>query len=140
MKRVTFSIPWPLTGDKMREVLLFAFQTTLISYLGFFLLENIKPGFVTGYMELNTWLWAAIITGVMSVSWPYVVPEAKQKKAALNWRDFAWIAVLGLGTVAVMWYKLGSLGTVGKIIAGLSGLVVVSLSLLVWYDRDEPGE
>lgn len=138
MKRVTFSIPWPLNGVETREVLAFAFQTSLVSYLGFFLIENIKPGFVTGYMDLNWWLWAAIITGIFSAIWPYVVPEAQQAKTQPRWRDVVWMVLLALGTVAVMWYKLGSLGTIGKVIAGLSGAVVLCLSLLVWYDRDEP--
>ncbi len=138
MRRITFSIPWPLSGLETRDVLSFAFQTALVSYLGYFLIENIKPGFVTGYMDLNWWLWAAIVTGVVSAIWPYVVPEAQMPKTKPVWRDYFWITLLALGTVAVMWYKLESLGTIGKVIAGLSGAVVFSMSLLVWYDRDEP--
>lgn len=140
MKRLTFSIPWPLTGVEMREVFAFAFQTALVTYLGFFLIENIKPGFVSGYMDLNWWLWAAIISGVISAIWPHIVPEAKNKPVKLTWRGYIWLGLLAVGTVAVMWYKLSSLGTIGKIIALLSGGIVFSLSLLVWYDRDEADE
>ncbi len=140
MRRITVSFPWPLTGVETREVLSFAFQTSLVSYLGFFLIENIKPGFVTGYMDLNWWLWAAIITGVVSAVWPYVVPEAKREPVKIGWREYVWLGLIAAGTVAVMWYKLGSLGTIGKVIAGLSGAVVFSLALLVYYDRDEQSE
>jgi uncharacterized membrane protein len=137
MRRVTFSVPWPLTGIETRDVLSFAFQTALVSYLGFFLIENIKPGSVTGYMDLNWWLWAAVVTGVLSAIWPYVVPEAKRKAENIGWREYLWLSLIAITTVAVMWYKLGSLGTIGKVIAGLSGAVVFSLCLLVYYDRDE---
>lgn len=140
MKRVTVSFPWPLTGIETRDILSFAFQTALVSYLGFFLIEDIKPGFVTGYMDLNQWLWAAVITGALSALWPHVVPEAQRTKSKPAWRDFVWMGLLAVGTVAVMWDKLSLLDTLGKIIAVLSGAIVFSLSWLVWYDRDEPSE
>jgi hypothetical protein len=140
MKRITFSIPWPFTGAETRELLSFAFQVSLVSYLGYYLIENIWPGFVTGYLNLNIFPWAAIITGVLSSVWPMIVPEAKKKPTKPTGKDFAWMILLALGTVAVVWYKTSSIGWLVKVIAPLSGLIVLGLALLVYYDRDDNSE
>lgn len=137
MPRINFSIPWPFTAAETRELLSFAFQVSLVSYLGFYLIENLRPGFVTGYLNLNIFLWAAIVTGVLSTIWPMIVPEAKEEKPPPNWKDYVWMILLSLGTVAVVWYKTSSIGWLVKVIAPLSGLIVLGLSLLIYFDRDE---
>ena len=140
MPRINFSIPWPLTAVETREILSFAFQVSLVSYLGFYLIENLRPGFVTAFYNLNNFLWAAIVTGVLSTIWPVVVPEAKREPAKPTWKDFIWMVLLALGTVAVVWYKTSSIGWLVKVIAPLSGLIVLGLALLVYYDRDDDPE
>ncbi len=140
MRRITFSIPWPLTAIETREILSFAFQVALVTYLGFYLIENLRPGFVTTFYSLDTFLWIAIVTGVLSSIWPAIVPEAKKKQTNPTWKDIVWMIVLALGTVAVVWYKTSSIGWLVKVIAPLSGLIVLGLSLLVYYDRDDHPE
>lgn len=136
MFRLNFSIPSPLSGSAIRDLLAFAFQTTLLSYLGFFLLENLKPGFVVEYLDLDWWLAATILTGLATAIWPHIVPETRISRR-LSWRDYFWSGLLGFVTMAVMWYKLESLKNIGLLIAVVSGVVVVGLSVLVWTDRDE---
>jgi hypothetical protein len=137
MPRINFSIPWPYTGAEMREVLSFTFQTALVTYLCLYLAESIWPGFVTKFNKLDTFLWLAIITGVISTIWPAIVTEVKKEKTKLKWPDCIWIGVLTLGTVAIVWYKTAPVGWLVKVIAPLSGLIVLGLSLVVYYDRDE---
>ena len=88
-------------------------------------------------MNLDLFLWTAIIIGVLSSIWPMIVPEAKKEKTKPTWKDFVWMLLLALVTVAVVWYKTSSVGWLVKIIAPLSGLIVLGLSLLVYYDRDD---
>ena len=137
MRRITFSIPWPLSAEETRDILAFAFQVALATYLGFYVLESIRPGFVSFYYNLDTFLWIAIITGALSSIWPTIVPAANKQPQKKTWKDFLWIAILGIGTVVVIWYKTSSIGWLVRIIAPLSGLIIVGLSLLVYYDRDE---
>jgi hypothetical protein len=137
MRHITFSIPWPLSAEDTRELLSFAFQVALVTYLGFYLLESLRPGFVTLYMNLDLFLWAAIITGVLSSIWPMIVPVVKKEATKPTWKDFVWMILLALGTVAVVWYKTSSVGWLVKIIAPLSGLIVLGLSFLVYYDRGD---
>ena len=136
MKKITFSIAWPLTGMDIRELLSFAFQVSLVSFLGFYLVESLRGGFIANYFNINIFLWAAIVTGVLSTVWPMVVPEAKVEKQP-TWKDYVWMVLLALGTVALVWYKTSSIGWLVKVIAPLSGLVVLGLSLLVYFDKDE---
>lgn len=140
MHRVNFSIPWPFTAVETRELLSFAFQVGLVTYLGLYLIESLSPGFVTSFYKLDTFLWIAIVTGVLSSIWPAIVPEAKKEPTKPTWKDFVWMVLLALGTVAVVWYKTSSIGWLVKVIAPLSGLIVLGLSLLVYYDRDDDPE
>lgn len=136
MKKITFSIAWPLSGMDVRELLSFAFQVSLVSFLGFYLVESLRAGFIANFFNINMFLWVAIITGVLSTVWPMVVLEAKVEKKP-SWKDYMWMVLLALGTVAVVWYKTSSIGWLVNVIAPLSGLIVLGLSLLVYFDKDE---
>ena len=136
MKKITFSVVWPLTGMDVRELLSFAFQIFLVVFLGFYLVESLRTGFVANYFNINIFLWAAIVSGVLSTMWPMVVPEAKAVEKP-TWKVYVWMALLALGTVALVWYKTSSIGWLVAIIAPLSGLIVLGLSLLVYFDKDE---
>jgi hypothetical protein len=136
MKRIFFSIAWPFTGAEVRELLTFIFQVSLVSFLAFYLIESLRPGVVATFFNINIFLWSAIVTGILSTVWPMVVLEAKIDKKP-TWKDYVWIVLLALGTVALVWYKTSSIGWLVNIIAPLSGLIVLGLSLLVYFDKEE---
>jgi hypothetical protein len=136
MKKITFSIAWPLSELDVRELLAFTFRVSLVSFLGFYLVESLRAGFIANFFNINVFLWASIITGVLSTVWPVVVPEAKTEKKP-SWKDYMWMVLLALGTVALVWYKTSSIGWLVKVIAPLSGLIVLGLCLLVYFDKDE---
>lgn len=140
MKRVSVSIPWPLSAAETRDVLSFAFQVSLLNFLGLYLIESIHSGFVTSFYSFDMFLWFTIAAGLLSSLWPAVVPEGKKEFVKPTWRDYAWMALFALGTVAVVWYKTSTLGWLAKVIAPLSGLVVLGLSLLVYFSRDNDSE
>ncbi|MEK7631990.1 MAG: hypothetical protein AAB445_03980 [Patescibacteria group bacterium] len=136
MNKITFNIATPFSGTEVRELLSFAFQVSLVSFLGFYLMESLRPGVVANFFNINIFLWSAIVIGVLSTVWPMVVPEAKVEGKP-TWKDYVWMVLLALGTVAVVWYKTSSIGWLVKVIAPLSGLIVLGLSLLVYFDKDE---
>jgi len=137
MKKITISFPWPLSAKDTRRIIDSIFQVALVTYLSFFLMESLEAGFVSLYYRLDTFLWVAVITGAMASLWSVSVVDARSKET-LNWKDFAWMMVLALSTMAVVWYKTSSIGWLVAVIAPLSGMIVLGLSLLVYYDRDEP--
>jgi hypothetical protein len=136
MKKITFSISWPLSGTEVRELLSFAFQVALVSFLGFYLVESLRAGFIANFFNINIFLWAAVLTGILSTVWPMAVPEAKVEEKPSR-KDYVWMILLALSTVAVVWYKISSIGWLAKVIAPLSGLIVLGLCFLVYYDKDD---
>ncbi len=135
MNRVTFSIPWPFTAEESRDVLSYVFQIALLSYLGFYLIESLKPGFVTNYLDLNILLWSTVGSGLLTALWPAVVPAAR-KSGVISWKQYVGIVLLALVTAGIVWYKIQSIGWLATIIAPLSGLIVFGLGLLVYLDED----
>ncbi|MBI5467358.1 MAG: hypothetical protein HY975_04075 [Candidatus Kerfeldbacteria bacterium] len=138
MHRVKFSIPWPWAPDDTRELLTYAFQVALATYLLLLLLENIRPGFVSFFLSLNFFLWVTIITGILANLWPVIVPAAR--RASINWKDWLWIGALTLGTMLIVYVKLASLNGLGVALALLCGLVVLGVSLLVYYREDDDAQ
>ena len=137
MKKITFAIPSFFDASEIREIVSFAFQTLLVTYLGFFLLENLKPGFVSGYMDLGIWFWAAMISGLLSALWPHVVVMNPATDRQPRWLNALTLGLLALGTGGYLWYKLATLGVAGKSIAVLSALLVIGLNSIGWDDREE---
>lgn len=137
-RRITFSIPWPLTAAETREIFSFAFQTALTSYLLFYLLENLKPGFIASFFDLDILMWSTIGIGTLSTIWPMMVSGSYGlKKDRQKMADFVWLTLLSGGTIAVVWLKVSSIGWLVNIIAPISGLVVFGFCLMVFYGRDD---
>lgn len=136
MKKITFSIVSPFSDTEARELLSFAFQVSLVSFLGMYLVESLRPGIIVPFFNINIFLWSAVVLGVLSTIWPMLVPEAKVEKRP-NWKDYVWMVLLALGTVALVWYKISSIGWLVMVLAPLSGLIVIGLSLLVYFDKNE---
>lgn len=137
MSRIQFSLPWPITTDETRDVFSFAFRTSLVAYLAFFLLEKLRPGFVTFFYNLDTILLVTVVTGVISSVWPVIAPVSIELAQKPTKRDFAWMGLLTIATVVIVWYRMGAIGWLVSAIAPLCGLIVLGLSLLVYYDRDD---
>lgn len=120
----------------MRELLSFAFQVSLVAFLGFYLIDNLRTGFVSNFFNVYIFLWTSIVFGVLTTAWPMIVPEAKSEEK-LTWKDFTRITLFALGTAALVWYKTSSIGWLAMVIAALSGLIVLGLGLLVYLNKDK---
>jgi len=138
MKKITFTIPWPLTADDTRELLSFAFQTALISYLGFTLLEQLFTGFVSNYINLNIILWVTVGCGALTAIWPMATVTAKPGK--IGWKSIGWLVILAALAGWVVWYKIGALGNIRLPIAALSAIIVAGLGFLIYFDNDHPDQ
>jgi peptidoglycan/LPS O-acetylase OafA/YrhL len=136
---VHFKVPRLMSAAEWREMINFAFSVALVSYLGFYLIENLKSGFITAYFNLDYLLWAAIAAGVLSAVWPAVkIPVDEHRK--IGWKSICWMIILAAGAATYVWYQTRSIGKLGLIIAPLTGLIVLCLSYLVYAETDEEGE
>lgn len=137
MKRITLTFPWPMTAEETRDILSFIFQIALVSYLVLYLFDTLKTGFVTNYFSLAPYFWTAVISGVLSGTWPVLIPEARKNRTTLRWTDYFWLGVLTLGTMVAVYTKTRSLGELSMVVVLLSGLAVLGVGLLIYIDHDE---
>ncbi len=138
MKKITFSIPWPLSPKETREIITFAFQVFLVMYVGLYVLESINPGFVTLFIALPHLLWITVGIGILATIWPSIVPAARTKtRQPIRPQSLIWMVALAIMTMLAVWYRAHSIGWPILLFAPLSGLLVFGLCFLVYVDRDE---
>jgi hypothetical protein len=107
------------------------FQTLLVTYLILLLLEQIFPGFVSTYLNINYLLVLTIAAGILDVFSEHEVIKQRIKR-----KDILFIYVLGiLGTIIIK-YKTIDLGYLSWIISIIAGILIILLSHLI-LEEDE---
>lgn len=135
MQKVTLSFPWPVSAAEMREILTFAFQLSLVTYLGMYLVESLQPGFVTVVLALNPFIVATVVFGALASIWPAVAQGAGRKKP-LRWSHYAFFTALALLSGFILWDKTRTIGWGAGGLAVLAAGIVFSLGLLSFLDRN----
>lgn len=110
------------------------FKVSLISYLFFYLVDNYKIGYVSNFFNLNILLWITIASGILT-TWirnDEPVNEKISKKNRIT--DYIFIIILGLVSTALIYYKVMDLGGLAWIISGISGVIIILLSILLLSD------
>ncbi len=103
------------------------FQMILVTYLALLLIEQIWPGAVSLYLNLNLVLIVVIITGVLDV-FADIAPAPKQKAKTT---DYLFAFSLGILGAVIIWLKLGDLGWLRWVISLIAGALIILLSFLV---------
>jgi hypothetical protein len=124
----------------VREAISEIFKVSLISYLLAYLIENFKAGFIADYFNLNILLWLTIISGVLSVWIKGDEVEKKKEPQKIKVRDYVFIVLLGLASMALIYYKIKTIGWLAYLIAPISGVIVILLSILLLNDESEEKE
>lgn len=109
------------------------FQTLLITYLVLLLAEQIWPGIVSVYMNLNYLLIIVIIAGVLDV----LSEQPPKKEEKIRKRDYIFISVLGIAGFAIIKFKTTELGWLSWVISIIAGILIILLSLLVLEEDDD---
>ena len=113
------------------ELINHLFQTLLVTYLILLLLEQIFPGFVSTYLNINYLLVLTIAAGILDVFSEHEVIKQRIKR-----KDILFIYVLGiLGTIIIK-YKTIDLGYLSWIISIIAGILIILLSHLI-LEEDE---
>ena len=108
------------------------FQTVLITYLMLLLLEQLFPGFVSVYLNLNYLLALVILIGIIDVFSEHEIKEAKATK-----KDYFFIIALGILGSLIIFYKTKSLGFISYMISIIAGVLIILLSFLVLSEDKE---
>lgn len=120
----------------MRKILADLFSGSLILYLILFLLENVFPTFVSAVFSLNYLLIPVLIFGIASSIFPE--PEKKEKKSSPKSlkSDIILSIVLSLVGGGLIYYKIDLEFPLRQIIASLSTILILIMSMLVILPQD----
>lgn len=115
------------------ELINHTFQILLVTYLVLLLIEQVWPGVVSIYLNLNYFLVFVIITGILDV---FSEHEKKTEKKA-GWKDYGFVFVLGVLGFWIIKYKTFELGWLSWVISIIAGILIVLLSVLVLEENGE---
>ncbi|MFA5070049.1 MAG: hypothetical protein WC528_02105 [Patescibacteria group bacterium] len=112
------------------------FQYAFVSYLFFYLLETLSPGFITRSYNLNYHLGFVIIISLFHFIAIPVGGEAKTYEKP-KIKDFIFSIIFSLIASVAINYRLNELGSVSYLISILSGLIILSLTLYILLEDRE---
>ncbi len=113
------------------ELINHLFQTLLITYLLLLLIEQIYPGFVSTYLNLNYLLVIVILSGILDV-----FTELPKKKEKITKKDYILIYTLGILGAIIIKFKTAELNYLSWIISIIAGILIILLSHLI-LEEDE---
>ena len=108
------------------------FQILLVTYLGLLLAEEIFPGLVSIYLNLNYLLGIVILVGILSI-----FSEEVRRKIKVGRSDYFLAYLLGIVGFVIVKIKTGQLGVLSWVVSGIAGVLIVLLNHLVLEDKDE---
>jgi len=112
------------------EVISHLFQTLLVTYLILLLLEQIWPGFVSIYLNLNYLLGLTVVAGILDV-----FTKKKKVKEKVKKSDYYLIYALGILGAIIIKYKTVDLNYLSWIISIIAGILIILLSHLILEDE-----
>ena len=131
----------PLDRARLRDKFIFPtdlFSGSLILYLVLFLIENIFPGVISREFSLNYLLIPVLIFGVLSSVFPETEnpPTLENYGEATKKSDIFLSFVLSIIGAGLIYYKVDLIFNLRLIIACISGLLILMMSLLVILPED----
>jgi hypothetical protein len=111
------------------------FQYSLITYLILLLAETLKEGFVSFFFNLNILLVVVLVSGVVMVLTHNEHLEPEKTHHKIKTSDIEYTLVLATGGALLVYYKTKELGTIALVIAGLTAIIIVLLSLLLMTEQ-----
>jgi len=113
------------------------FQYTLVTYLILLLIETVWGKRVSHFLDLNNFLIAVIVSGVMADFFSVKKLENSEKVSRNILKgDYFLMSIFGIISVLIVWYKSASLGSLLLLLLVVSELAIVLLLMLVFVEKD----
>lgn len=125
------------TAELMRIGINNIFQFVLVAYLLTLLLQELHPP-AKEWLNMNYFLLTVILFGAASV----LTNRDDEKNTVhepveLTTKDYIFIGFAGITGAAIIWYKTQDIGRLSYLIAALSGILIILLSILIMEDDEE---
>ncbi len=117
-----------------RTILNEIFKISLLTYLLFYVIENLYPGFISDYFNTNILLAITALSGTASALWSENLTG--QRKLAL-WKDLGIVFLVTTLATGITFYNLQMSGWLRYVISGLVGATIVLISLFILFEEDE---
>ncbi|GEM_PF-3113647 len=118
----------------MREIITEIFKASFLSYMFFYLLENLKDGLVTNYFNLNILLWTSFITAILSIL--FRNGEQTVVRVSLKIWDVFLFVFFGLLIGSLVYVKLREISKLALVISPIAAVVVILISLTLLTGED----
>jgi hypothetical protein len=116
------------------------FITLLVTYLLLLLIEAIFPMSVSRYLNLNYWLIAVIVTGIVTILTRHEIAQPEETKPIAG-GNIIMLICIGIIGGALIWYKTKEIGWISYLVSISGGALIVLLAILIWQkDGEEESE
>lgn len=116
------------------------FITLLVTYLLLLLIEAIFPMSVSRYLNLNYWLIAVIVTGIVTILTRQEIARPEETKPIAG-GNIIMLICIGIIGGALIWYKTKEIGWISYLVSISGGALIVLLAILIWQkDGEEESE
>lgn len=113
----------------------FSFQILLIIFLLTLLIRELSPSMVN-WINMNYLLILVIIFGAAAVLANKENDKQNVEPVTITKRDYIFIGIAGVAGAIIVWYKVQSIGSISYLIALLSGMLIIMLSIII-MEEDE---
>ena len=113
----------------------FSFQILLIIFLLTLLIRELSPSMVN-WINMNYFLILVIIFGAAAVLANKENDKQNVEPVTITKIDYIFIGIAGVAGAIIVWYKIQSIGSISYLIALLSGILIIMLSILI-MEEDE---
>lgn len=128
---------WSIVLNLAKDI----FEVSLVSYLIFYLIDQIKQGFVSDFFNLNYILGVAIVSGIISAfSKEEESSTGPVEEKHLTIRDYIFIIVLAIIGATIIFYKIQGLGWLSWLVSIMAGVLIVVVSILLLSKDEEEKE
>lgn len=112
------------------------FIASLMCYVLILFLEELKPGFISFYFNTNIILGILLFSGLVTI---FFHNDNKKPGAVRKVRFFDYSMAFSLGVISffLLLYKTRDLHYLGYIVSGTSGLIIVLIILISFYNDEE---
>lgn len=120
------------------------FQVLLVAFLVALLLQQLLPDLVERYINLTYLLILVIIFGIIAILTSGEEQERPDRSEPLTKKDYLLVALAGVAGTLIVWYKIQDIGPLSYLIAGISGILIILLSIIILGEEggeeEETGE